>query len=394
MSDLTEAASAALGIPTALVERSAAARAAENNNDVGDILAAWAGGGAAPSASPPTTVETEAQPELVPVESEERQSQPLATATVAVVSDPAPQSLEPVPEYEPETQEPLEPVALGTRLRTAVRIGAWTGAGLGLIGFFMAAATWAPNAAALPDSGPVVQVDSTSVLLRVTLVSILFGAIVASLSRAGASWSNPGMQLSSSKSTTAWIGAAAGLMLGLIAGAALTGGFGTPVEGAEGVIQLPVLATLAVTLIGGAVLGAVTAAVPQLLGTPVAVGEVEEGEIETVKNRLGGALSVPMAAGLLLVLLVLPFGYMLIQSNHLGANGAAIVAILTAGGILGFAALAGGKPEMRISFGEMLVAVAGIGTVLLIILAVLFYTGQDADHGAGEEEVAEVVLIV
>ena len=84
---------------------------------------------------------------------------------------------------------------------------------------------------------------------------------------------------------------------------------------------------------------------------------------------------------------------MLIQSNHLGANGAAIVAILTSGGILGFASLAGSRPQMRISFGELMVAVAGIGVVLVIIIAVLFYSGQDDHSEEGGEEAAVVSLI-
>jgi mono/diheme cytochrome c family protein len=44
-------AAAALGLPEALVQRSAEARAAESGQSVDDILAAWAGGDAAPSAA-------------------------------------------------------------------------------------------------------------------------------------------------------------------------------------------------------------------------------------------------------------------------------------------------------------------------------------------------------
>lgn len=382
-----------MGIPVSLVERSAAARAAEADSDVDTILAAWTGGEPAPSApSEPEPEPAEAE-EPAPVEEEdttEEAEPPAATVAVVEAPEPQPQVVEP----QPEPEEDLEPAPLATRVRTAVRVGYWSGAALGLFGFFMASAAWAPNAAVLEDSGPIVQVDSTGVFIGVALVSIVFGAIVASLSRTATAWRNPAMELSNSTSSTAWIGAATGLALGVIAGAGLTGGFGTPVEGSEGVIQLPVMATLAVLLIGGAILGAITAAIPQLLGTPVALTEGTEEEVEAVKNRLGGAMSIPMAAMIIMILLVIPFGYILIQSNHLGQNGAAIVAILTAGGILGFATLAGGKPEMRISFGEMLVAAAGIGTVLLVILAVLFYTGQDEAPEESPEGEAAVVWVL
>jgi hypothetical protein len=392
VSDLKEAASEAMGIPVTLVERSAAARAAEGDSDIDAILTAWAGGEAPPSApAEPATEEKKPESATEPEEAQpETESEP-AAAAVAAVEAPEPAPVPETIEYQPEPDEELEPVALGDRLRTSVRVGSWTGAALGLAGFFMATALWAPNAAVLDDSGPIVQVDSNGVLIGVALVSIVFGAIVASLSRAAAAWRNPAMQLSSSKSSTAWLGAATGLALGLIAGATLSGAIATPIEQSEGLIQLPVLATLIVFLIGGAVLGALTAAIPQLLGTPVALDEESEEEIEAVKSRLGGAMGIPVAAAVILVVLVIPFGYLFLQSNHLGANGAAIVAILTAGGILGFASLAGSRPEMRISMGEMLVAVAGIGTVLVIILAVLFYTGQD-DHS--EEDAGEEAAIV
>jgi hypothetical protein len=202
------------------------------------------------------------------------------------------------------------------------------------------------------------------------------------------------MQLAGSKSSTAWIGAILGLILGVVAGVVLTG-LGTQVEGSEGLIQLPVLPTIAIMLIGGAVLGAISSAVPQILGTPVAVDDRDLEEVERVRGRLSNAIGIPMMALTLLVLLVVPFGYTLIQSSHLTSGGASIVGILTAAGILGFAALAGSKPEMRISFGDLLWAIIGLGTVLVVILAVLFYSGADehVEEGGSEGHAAVVQLL-
>lgn len=368
MSDLLQAAAAALETPEPLVQRSAAARAAATGTSIDEILAAWAGG-EAPSTPPPASPAAEAPvAEEAPAEDAPAEAAPEPAPAAVAVAEPAQPPHEIVVEVEPEAQ--LTPVALAIRLTTALRIGAWTGAALGLIGFLVASVAWASAAAMPPDSGPVVQVDPTSVLIGVALVSVLFGAVVASLSRAATSWTNPAMELTGSKAGTAWIGAALGLVLGAVAGVMLTTGFGTEVEATEGLVQLPVIPTLFVMLIGGAVLGAATASVPQLLGTPVAVEDREE--VETVKTRLANAISVPLAGMMLLLLLVLPFAYLLLESNHLAPGGAAIVAILTAAGILGFASLSGTKPEMRISFGELMVAVIGIGTVVLLVVAVLF----------------------
>jgi hypothetical protein len=277
-----------------------------------------------------------------------------------------------------------------------MRVGAWTGAGLGLIGFVVASNWWAATSTVTGEESfiPVIQVDSNGVIIGAALISVVFGAVIASLSRAAASWANPGMQLSNSPSSTAWIGALIGILLGVVAGAVLTG-LGTPVEGAEGVVQLPVLATIGVMAIGGAILGALTATVTQAIGVPVAVPEGSGEEIESVRRRLGSAFGIPLTGLLLLVLLVLPFAWVLLESNHLAEGGAAIVGILVAAGILGFASLAGTKPNIKLSFGEVMVAVIGIGTILVFILAVMFARSPDeeSDEPAAEPEAA-ITLVV
>lgn len=397
VSDLLEAASSALGTPTALVQRSAAARAAANGTSTDEVLSAWAGGGEIASA-PPAEVASSPGSELPVADQEERPPVEEDTAPPAVeapVVTPSALAAPTVAIPEPEPDVALEPVALGDRVRTAVRVGAWTGAGLGLVGFLAAGAFWASAAVVAADGGPVVvEVQSPSVVVGVALVSILFGAVVASMSRAAASWRDPAMQLSSSRRSTVWIGAVIGLVLGVGAAALLTAGFGVPVEAEPGLVQLPVLATLGVMLVGGAVLGAITAAIPQLLGTPVALGDEDLDEVTVVRTRLRDAIGVPVAGLILLAVLVLPFAYALLESNHLTSNGAAVVAIITAAGILGFAALSGNRPNVRVSLGELMVAVVGIGTVLLILLAVLAFRANDLDDDdSGDPETAVVWLV-
>lgn len=365
-----------MGVPPELVQRSAAARAAVDGTSVDDILAAWAGDAPPPAPSAPSESEPPPEEAAEQAPSSETEPEP-AAAAVAVIEQPevvAPADAEIEVEAEPE----LEPVAMSTRIKTAVRIGAWTGAALGVVGFLVATVFWAPNATIETDGAPIVQVEPTAILIGIALVSVVFGAIVAGMSRAVTAWTDPAMQLSGSKTTTAWLGAAIGLVLGLAAGATLNG-FGTPVEGSDpAMVQLPVLATLFVMIIGGALLGALTALVPQLIGVPVAVDDSDTEEVATVKKRLGNAMSIPVAGLLLLLLLVLPFAYALIQSNHLAPGiGGAVVAIVAAGGILGFSALAGNKPEMRISFGDVVWALVGIGAVLIIVISVLLYTGNE-----------------
>ncbi|HEX9848240.1 MAG TPA: hypothetical protein VGB33_07465 [Acidimicrobiia bacterium] len=386
MSDLLQAASDALGAPTDLVRRSAAARATVNGTTVDDVLSAWSGGAPAVSApAPPAELDVGEEPASAPA------PEPIP-ASVTVV-EPVPPATPAPPEdvYPPEPEAELDPVPLSTRLKTAVRVGAWTGAALGVIGFLAVSAFWAPNAAVSAEGTPVVVVRPSTVLIGIALVSVVFGAVVAGVSRAATGWTNPAMQLSGSKAATVWLGAGIGLILGVVAGALLSS-VGTAVEGSDPPLtQLPVLATLFVMVVGGAFLGSGTALIPQLLGVPVAVDESDREEMATVKRRLGNAMSIPVAGLLILLTLVLPFAYALIRTNELAENGGAIVAVIAAAGILGFSALAGTKPEMRISPGDLIVALVGIGVVLVIIIAVLSYAGGNAEGGEGPGDAVAII---
>ncbi len=382
-----------MNAPEGLIQRSAAARATANGITVDEVLTAWAGGASAvPVTAPP------AAPEPVVTQEPVAEAETVTETAPPVQTEVAPPPvIEPVAAYEPEPHEPLEPVPIGRRIRTASRVGAWTGATLGLIGFLVATTWWAGGATVIGEGPytPVVQANSTSVLIGAALVSLFFGAIVAGLARASASWTNPGMQLSNSPASTAWLGAFIGLVLGVIAGAMLTSGFGTPVEGSEGLVQLPVLPTMAVMLLGGALLGWLTAAATQAVAVPVAVSGDEE-EIDKVRGRIGGALRIPIVGVLLLLLLVLPFAFALIESVHLAEWAAPLIAVLTSAGILGFASLAGTRPNVKIRFGDVMVAVIGIATVVIVIFYVLIvstWDDEEAAEGEGSQEAA-VVLIV
>jgi len=97
VSDLSAAAEA-LGIPESIVQRSAAARAAETGMTVDEVLAAWAGGGSV-AGSPPAAADQEAPPaEAEPAEATEETEETTAPATAAEepASAPAPAPSGPV----------------------------------------------------------------------------------------------------------------------------------------------------------------------------------------------------------------------------------------------------------------------------------------------------------
>jgi hypothetical protein len=378
MSEYLAAAAQALSAPEAIVKRSAEARAKAGGMSVDEVLAAWAGGATvapstpAPAAPPPPVAATAA------VETE-----PAQAAAAPVVTVPVPARAPVVPR---KVEEVVPPASLRSRVKLAGRIGAVTGAVLGLIGALLASPWLLPGASVVGEEGsfsPAFEVNTRLFLLGSTLLSMVFGLIVASLARTIPGWIDRGMALGGSARSTGLVGMVTGLVLGLVGGGVVTSAFGVPVEGVDDRVVVPVLSALVLGLVGGAVLGWLTAAFVQAVSMPSAV-PASATEVSQVRSRLSAAISVPLAGVLTLVLLVVPFAVVLIRSNHLTSGGAAVIAVLVAASILAIAGLSASRPGMRISRGEFLLALTGIGVVLTIIVAVML--AQSDPH---EEEAVE-----
>ena len=382
MSELLAQAAAALNAPEAIVKRSAEARARAGGLSTDEVLAAWAGGGSVATAAPAAAAPTPAAEAAMAEPPQPASPQPVPVQAVEASPMSAVAIAEPLVVEEVELHEP---VALGQRVRTAGRIGAWTGSLLGLMGALMAS-TWLLTAASLDgaegDFSPSVLVTGSRFVLGTALLSVLFGLIVATLSRTLTGWLRPGAALAGHHGVTRLIGAGTGLVLGLAAGSVLASAFGVPVEGTEGLITLPVLSALIVVLLGGAALGWITAALVQIVGVPASLFESESHEFDAVRARLGSAIAIPLAGIIALLVLVVPFAYVLIESNHMASGGASVLAIIVSASILGIAGVSASRPGMKIRTGEFVVAVGGIGLVILIIVAV-FLARSEGDH---EEE--------
>lgn len=390
MSDQLAAAAEVMGVPQPIVERSARAWASASGTTFEDILASWSGGeavaGAAPSAPAPAPAD-EAPPEAPASEPEAAAPAPepvAAAPAMPVVAAAAPLPVEP--------EEEVEPLALGDRVRLGGRIGAWAGVALGFFGFVMAG-TWLLSAASLTGEegafGPAVEVTTSRLLIGVTLLSVVFGVIVAALSRFVAGWADRAAQLEGRWGATVGLGAALGLVLGAGAGAVMVSAFTTPVEGAEGVGLMSIVPAAIEVLIGGAFLGWVTAALVQVIGVPAALHEGTAEEIADVRGRLSATIRIPVVALGMLALLVLPLGYVFIRSNELAGGGAAVLAIFAAASILGIASIGTSRPTMRMGLGELAVAIGGIVTVVVIVVAVIYSRADLPEETATETTVAE-----
>ena len=372
MSEYLAAAAAALKVPEAMVLRSAAARAGASGTTAEEVLKAWAGG-----ASPVATQLASPAPSAVPAPitpTSAVSETPAGGLAATVAPPPAQVVVSPELGSAVEEGELAPPAPLRERLRAAGRLGGWVGAVLGLMTVPAASSFLLPLASVSgePDAlVPVVELPSDRFLWAAAAVSVVFGVTVALVSRRLAAWGGRGMVLQGGLAGTVAVGIGSGAVLGLIGATLLIGAFGTVVD--EGLVAVPLVTLVAVVAIGGGILGWLTAALIQVVGVPETIGGGEASEVTAVRRRLISAAAIPLTGLLMLVVFVLPLGFVLVRFHEV----APLIAFIAAGGILAFAGLSASRPGMKISFGEFLVAVAGVGVLVLIVVAVVLARGGD-----------------
>ncbi len=264
-----------------------------------------------------------------------------------------------------------EAAPLRERLVLTVRLGAVGGLLLGVIGALLTTPFLLDRAGMVGEPGTLqaaVEVRPAALLGVVVGMSGLFGALLGAVAHVVPGWWHPEFRLAGTGRGAAVAGGLVGLLLGGVASAVLLGAVGTDLG--EGVTALPVRATMVWLLLGGALLGGITAGVAHALGVPAAVGAEERGEADAVRKRLSTSLLLPLAALGAVALLVLPFAWLL-YTYH---DAAPLLALFVAGAILAIAAVLASRPKVRLA--DLFVAVAGVGAVLLVVVAVLVARGE------------------
>jgi MFS family permease len=379
MSDYLAAAAQALSAPELIVRRSAEARSKATGADVDSILQAWAGGesvAAAPAAPPPTAPVADVAP-AVPVAEPAPSQAPEAMA----VSVPAFASVAVLDE--PIAEDPRHPAApLSDRIRVASRVGAVSGLVLGVLGWLFSSQFMLGTAGLFgedDDLSVVIGVDPGRLILIAMLVSIAIGITVAGMARMIPSWTSPGMKLTGSPAPSIALGIVLGGLVGAMAGGIIVG-LGTPPQVPDDPTSIPVLGAVVWALVAWSAGGWLIGALVQALGVPEGIGHHDIDEVRTVQTRLVAAFGLPVVALIAILVMVLSFAFVFISFPSYSP----LTGTVLAGSILAFAALSASKPNMKVGMSELVVAAAGIGTIVILIYAVLQTTGAGEHHG--EEE--------
>ena len=378
MSELLAAAAAVLNAPEELVLRSAEAKAQALGGTAEEYLAAWGGGQAPPTpvpaaapapAAPEPAVETAVpEPAPPPVEAPAAPVEALQPAAAVAVDTPPP--------------PPVDPAPLRERRRLGGRLGMIAGAAIGLVSLVALSPWLASRADTLGSEGalsPSLIVTPDWVILGLVALFGVHGVVLALFTTEAVGWHGPGMRIVEGRASILLGGALVGFLTGGATGGVASGMFGTEIPGAEEV-EVPVMAALVTMVAASAVLGWAVGQLAQVLGVPEGMAGSEGEEAGDVRFRLGSALALPVTGMGIIALLVLPAAYLFLSFPGWAPITGSVVAV----SILTFAGLSASRPGMRITRGEFLLAAAGIGVVVFILVAVL--NTQGAGHSESEDD--------
>ena len=361
------------GAPEHLVERSAAARAEAQGVALEEVLNAWSGGGQ-PVAGAAAVSEPKAAPVPPPVPPSVPEPVVASADPVAVIPEVAAVAVEVIEE---DATEPIEPAPLVDRIRLGARVGAVLGAALGLLIVIVEAPLLLGRLSETTAAGdPAVEVTWTAVVATAAVWSVV-GSIITLASRGAGRFRS----LAYDTVTTPLGSVFSGGFIGLVLGSGLGGVMFATAEPSLSGTKLIAISPLNVlgVVAAASVLGAAIGGVGQALAQPaVLVGE-EADDADTVRRRLSDALLLPIVATVVIAVIAVSLGSLLLRFSGF----APLIAILVAIATLGFAAMMASRPNLRVTKGEVLVAAAGVGVVLLMLALI----AASITGGEGEEEV-------
>lgn len=277
-----------------------------------------------------------------------------------------------------EEIEPIEPASLAARIRLGMKVGAGLGAILGLLVMIAELpAVLGRLSEATSQGGPAVEVTWTAVVATGAAWAAA-GSIITLAARGLGRFRSPSYDVHATAIGSVLSGGFIGLILGCGLGGVI---YAAAEQSLSGTRLIPIGQGMVLgTLAASAVIGALIGGIGQAMALPAALAGEEADAAITVKRRLSDAVLLPVAAFLVILVIVVSFGWLLLVYHEF----APLIAILGAIGALGFAALMSSKPNLRVTRSEVLVAAAGVGVVLLMIVLI----AASRPHG-GEEESPE-----
>ena len=362
---LVDQISSSSGIPQMLVSRSAQARAEASGVSVNDVLNSWTGGEAIQAAPANETVsESQVVVEDTPTPVEEQVDEPVEVEE--------PENLVEQIQTTVLIKEDLPPpVSISQKLLRSLKFGLGFGVIAGFIqGLLSSSYLYDGLILEAETQKLIAEYDAVSFVIIISLSTSFLG-ILNSLNVKKFLDSNfDGFGILTSDRESVFAGGGLGLVLGSSTAFFIINSVGQTIEPV-----LPDDPVINLIQVGGAFwrvvilstfVQAAISTLTMLLGVPKGLEDFEDSEAQKIRQRIVGSIVIPLGSIVVGGLIAVAIAQVFLNFHEY----APLFALIISAAILLFASVMSAAPKIKITRSEVLIASAGVLTLIVIIASV------------------------
>ena len=362
---LVDQISSSSGIPQMLVSRSAQARAEASGVSVNDVLNSWTGGEAIQAAPANETVsESQVVVEDTPTPVEEQVDEPVEVEE--------PENLVEQIQTTVLIKEDLPPpVSISQKLLRSLKFGLGFGVIAGFVqGLLSSSYLYDGLILEAETQKLIAEYDAVSFVIIISLSTSFLG-ILNSLNVKKFLDSNfDGFGILTSDRVSVITGGGLGLVLGSSTAFFIINSVGQTIEPV-----LPDDPVINLITVGGAFwrvvisstfVQAAISAFTMLLGVPKGLEDFEDSEAQKIRQRIVGSIVIPLGSIVVGGLIAVAIAQVFLNFHEY----APLFALIISAAILLFASVMSAAPKIKITKSEVLIASAGVLTLIVIIASV------------------------
>ena len=362
---LVDQISSSSGIPQMLVSRSAQARAEASGVSVNDVLNSWTGGEAIQAAPANETVsESQVVVEDTPTPVEEQVDEPVEVEE--------PENLVEQIQTTVLIKEDLPPpVSISQKLLRSLKFGLGFGVIAGFVqGLLSSSYLYDGLILEAETQKLIAEYDAVSFVIIISLSTSFLG-ILNSLNVKKFLDSNfDGFGILTSDRESVFAGGGLGLVLGSSTAFYIINSVGQTIEPV-----LPDDPVINLITVGGAFwrvvilstfVQAAISTLTMLLGVPKGLEDFEDSEAQKIRQRIVGSIVIPLGSIVVGGLIAVAIAQVFLNFHEY----APLFALIISAAILLFASVMSAAPKIKITRSEVLIASAGVLTLIVIIASV------------------------
>ena len=364
---LVEQISTSSGIPQMLVSRSAQARAEASGVSTDDVLNSWTGGEAI-QASPSTTTEPETEVATI-----EEQSPSFSEEIIEEkIEEVEPEITAPSIQTEVLIKEDLPPpVGIGEKVLKSLKFGLGFGVIAGFVQGLLSSSYLYDGLILEAETQKLIsEYNTLSFVLIISLSTSFLGTLNSLNIKKFLDSSYDGFGILTTDRESIFTGGGLGLLFGSSTAFLIINTIGQTIEPIlpeDPVINLiTVGGTFWRVVILSTFVQAAISVFTMILGVPKGLEEYEDNEAQKIRQRIVGSIMIPMGSIVVGGLIAVAIAQVFLNFHEY----APLFALIISAAILLFASAMSAAPKIKITRSEVVIASAGVLTLIVIIASV------------------------